>query len=328
MASDSTDSDKNKFLICHQLLSKWQNELEYYLYYFCKITAPQLLDESGWCCVEAAELTRLTEKITEHFCFHHKRTFSSHGISEQERESFCVRLQEVRQIRNLAVHRVTLHTSTIQRYARIVQGILGPLKRIGGGEFSKSCNDRMNRFIETLWDTENNKSRDIELSTIVETNAIRGIESLSRSEQKRLNIERAIEEQKLAAQRQAVNTSRMAEDFQISKRIKIMRIRQIQQDKENSEVRKKERFDKDRKQQEDANLRRAERAEKVRKQQEDANLRRAERAEKVRKQQEDANLRRAERAEKARKQQESAELRKVQIAEKLKKAEATMGSHG
>jgi hypothetical protein len=34
-------------------------------------------------CAEAAELTRLSEKVTEFFCFHHKPIFKDCGISEQ-----------------------------------------------------------------------------------------------------------------------------------------------------------------------------------------------------------------------------------------------------
>lgn len=331
----------HRFLICHQLLSKWQNELEYCLYNFCKITAPQLVGECDWYCAEAAELTRLTEKLTEHFCFRHKRFLSNHGISEQERETFCVRLQEVRQVRNFAVHRVTLHENTIQKYARIVQVILGFLKRIGGAEFLSLCNDRvskpsesalvkqvitqlkMNQFIETFWDTENKESRDTEVLTSAERNvephSIQDKETMSRREQKRVNIEQAIEKQKLAAQRKAINVSRMAEEFQISQRLRKMCICRNEQNKKALELQKEQRSKKARKQKEVAELRKAERIKKSRKQQEDAELRKAGRIEKARRQQEDARLRRAERAEKARKQQEDAELRKAERAEKARK---------
>lgn len=83
---------------------------------------------------------------------------------------------------------------------------------------------------------ENNKPRDIELSTNAERNIIRGIEGLPRSEQKKLNIKRAVEKQKLAAQWKANNTSQMVEDFQNSQRVKNIRMYQNQQDKENAEL--------------------------------------------------------------------------------------------
>ncbi|KAF5865939.1 hypothetical protein ETB97_001515 [Aspergillus alliaceus] len=108
-----------------------------------RANAPQLLSECHWTCPEAAELTRLTEKITEHFCFHHKRTFRSHGISEEERESFCTKLQEIRQIRNFAVHRVALNASTLRRYAKITLDVLRLLQRLGGEEFRNLFNDPM-----------------------------------------------------------------------------------------------------------------------------------------------------------------------------------------
>jgi hypothetical protein len=58
------------------------------LYQFCQIAAPRLVDECHWSCPEVAELSRLSEQITEYFCFHHKQVFQAHGISETEREAF------------------------------------------------------------------------------------------------------------------------------------------------------------------------------------------------------------------------------------------------
>ncbi|KAL4744734.1 uncharacterized protein BDW70DRAFT_154467 [Aspergillus foveolatus] len=252
MPSDSTrhaDNGKNKFLVCHQLLSRWQVELEYYLYYFCKATAPQLLLQNDWSCAEAAELTILTKKITEYFCFHHKQVFSSHGISAQERESFCAKLQEVRQIRNFAVHRVTLHTSTLQKYARVVQEVLGLLRRLGGENFQQSCTNRVSQPTKPFSEAE-----------------------------KELNIEQAIQKQRLAAQKRANNISLMIEEFQASKRARDMRRYRNQQQNKDAERRRAERAEKARKEQEEAEHRRAERAKKARKEQEDARLRRAQKA--------------------------------------------------
>ncbi|KAL3430025.1 hypothetical protein BDV09DRAFT_189622 [Aspergillus tetrazonus] len=242
MPSDLTghaDNGKNKFLVCHQLLSRWQVELEYYLYYFCKATAPQLLLQSGWSCAEAAELTILTEKITEYFCFHHKQFFSSHGISAQERESFCAKLQEVRQIRNFAVHRTTLHTNTLQKYARAVQEVLGLLRRLGGEIFQQSCTNRVKM--------------------------VQRVEGLPRRKQKELNIEQAIQKQRLAAQTRASNISLMVEEFQASKRARDTRRHRNQQQNKDAERRRAERAEKAMREQEEAEHRRAERAKKSRK---------------------------------------------------------------
>ncbi|KAL5048332.1 hypothetical protein BDW71DRAFT_196336 [Aspergillus fruticulosus] len=215
MPSDSTrhtDNGKNKFLICHQLLSRWQVELEYYLYYFCKATAPQLLLQNDW------------------------SFFSSHGIPVQERESFCVKLQEVCQIQNFAVHQVTLHTSTLQKYARVVQEVLGLLRRLGGENFQQSCTNHVSQPTKPFSEAEVNKK------------------------QKELNIEQAIQKQRLAAQKRASNISLMIEEFQASKRARDMHRYQNQQQNKDTECRRAERAKKARKEQEDARLRRAQKA--------------------------------------------------------------------
>ncbi|KAB8069059.1 hypothetical protein BDV29DRAFT_183508 [Aspergillus leporis] len=273
-------NEKNRFLFCYRLLSRWQNQLEYFLYHFCKTTAPQLLSECHWSCPEAAELSRLTEKITEYFCFHHKRNFSSRGISEQERESFCTKLQEIRQIRNFAVHRVTLNTNTIRRYAKIALDVLRLVQRLGGEGFRKSFNDPLNQLIETFWDIDNNTwpnmvFRDYPVTEIEKKCA----ENLSRREQKEINLRRGIEDQKLAAQKRSNNIARMAEDFEASKKAEDTRRCQDQQEKEKARSRKVERAEKARKQEEDSKMRKAERAEKVRKQEEDVRAKQAARAE-------------------------------------------------
>ncbi|KAL4971159.1 hypothetical protein BDW66DRAFT_166222 [Aspergillus desertorum] len=270
MPSDLTghaDNGKNKFLVCHQLLSRWQVELEYYLYYFCKATAPQLLLQSGWSCAEAAELTILTEKITEYFCFHHKQFFSSHGISAQERESFCAKLQEVRQIRNFAVHRTTLHTNTLQKYARAVQEVLGLLRRLGGEIIQQSCTNRLDHFIHTFWelDIKSNDQEQVDLSTNTSTEMVQRVEGLPRRKQKELNIEQAIQKQRLAAQTRASNISLMVEEFQASKRARDTRRHRNQQQNKDAERRRAERAEKAMREQEEAEHRRAERAKKSRK---------------------------------------------------------------
>jgi hypothetical protein len=97
-----------------------------------------LVDECHWPSPEAAELSRLSEKVTEYFCFHHKVTFQACGISEKERESFCSNLHGIRQIRHCAVHRVAVNAATMGKYAKSAQNVLAILKRMGGTEFEEA----------------------------------------------------------------------------------------------------------------------------------------------------------------------------------------------
>jgi hypothetical protein len=127
----------HRFQMTYYLLCRWQTELEFFLYQFCKTAAPGLIDDCHWSCPEAAELTRLSEEVTEFFCFHHKTIFKQCGISEQDRESFCCELQETRQIRHFAVHRVDVNAATINKYAKCALNVLGTVKRLGGQGFEK-----------------------------------------------------------------------------------------------------------------------------------------------------------------------------------------------
>jgi hypothetical protein len=171
--------------------------------------------------------------VTNHFCFCNKRIFRERGISEQERETFCTQLQEVRQVRNMAIHRVTPQSSTLQKYGRIVQAIVGLLIRIGGHEFLQKYDDRVSnvcavssiqrltksfkirQFIRTFWDIEEKETGGVNESPITETTAVRGIESLPRSEQKELNMKRSVEGQKLAAQIKPITSHRWPGTFGI-----------------------------------------------------------------------------------------------------------------
>lgn len=128
----------SRFLVSYRLLSRWQNQLEYFLYQFCKTHAPQILVDCHWSCPEAAELTQLTEKFTEFFCFHNKPVFRNHGVSEEERESFCTKLQRVRRIRNFAVHRVNPSVYTIRKYANDALDVLRIVQRLGNEAFRRS----------------------------------------------------------------------------------------------------------------------------------------------------------------------------------------------
>lgn len=131
-----------RFNMAYHLLSRWQTELGFFLYQFCKTVAPELVNDCHWSCAEAAsaeaaELTRLSEKVTVFFCFNHKTIFKDCGISEQERESFCSELQEIRQIRHFAVHRVKVNAITINKYAKCALNVLGTVRRLGGQGFRK-----------------------------------------------------------------------------------------------------------------------------------------------------------------------------------------------
>lgn len=99
------------------------------------MVAPALAEEFHWSCPEAAELSQLSEKVTEYFCFRHKKLFRAREISDCERESFCSDLHTIRQIRHCAVHRVAVNAATIAKYARSAQNVLAIVKRLGGTEF-------------------------------------------------------------------------------------------------------------------------------------------------------------------------------------------------
>ena len=119
----------------HSLLCRWQEQLEFFLFHLCRLVAPALAEEFHWSCSEAAELSQLSEKVTEYFCFHHKELFRTRNISDKERESFCSDLHKIRQIRHCAVHRVVVNATTIAKYARSAHNVLAILKRLGGTEF-------------------------------------------------------------------------------------------------------------------------------------------------------------------------------------------------
>ncbi|CAG8346737.1 unnamed protein product [Penicillium nalgiovense] len=151
---NKTCSAEDRFHMTHHLLCRWQTGLEFFLYQLCKTIAPRLIDDCHWSCAEAAELTQLSEKVTEFFCFHHKPIFKDCGISEQERESFCSDLQEIRQIRHCAVHRVDINAATINKYAKCALHVLGTIKRLGGQGFRKAHGEALDRFVNSFWETE------------------------------------------------------------------------------------------------------------------------------------------------------------------------------
>ncbi|CAG7956745.1 unnamed protein product [Penicillium salamii] len=138
------------FLQRHSLLCRWQKQLEFFLYHICRSVAPALADQCHWSCPEAAELSRLSEKVTEFFCFKHKKYFQSCGITEYEREAFCSDLHSIRQIRHCAVHRVPVNAATIAKYARSAHHVLAILKRLGGTEFQEAFGGLVSLVIFTM----------------------------------------------------------------------------------------------------------------------------------------------------------------------------------
>ncbi|OJJ89275.1 cell envelope integrity protein TolA [Aspergillus glaucus CBS 516.65] len=258
----SLQNDEDRFLAIYRLLSKWQNQLEYFLYQFCKTHAPQLLVDCHWSCPEEAELTQLSEKFTEYFCFHNKRVFRDHGVSEEERESFCTKLQSVRRIRNSAVHRVHPSAYTIRSYANDALDVLKIVQRLGNEEFKKSFNNPLNEIIQTFWEINNDGIMASQGHPVAQTKP-ECIPLLPKMEQKEVNMKRGLEDQKIAAQRKAFNIAKAAEDFEDSKRAKDVRLRRVEQQEEEAERKKIEKAERFKKQEEDAAARKAERDEKA-----------------------------------------------------------------
>lgn len=228
-------------------------------------------------------MTRLSEKITEYYCFHRKSAFQSRGISEQERESFCTKLQQVRQIRNFAVHRVMLKADTIRRYAKITIDVLVFTQRLGNSEYqalftgpvSKSpytpqVNNlgltelKLNRFIETFWEASDSYQPEMIFQNYQATETSKtSEENFSNMEKRESNLNTTIEAQQIAAQRKASNVKKMIEAFENSKKSKMSRQDRAEREKEVAQLRMAERAERRRKQEEDAAVRRAQRAEKA-----------------------------------------------------------------
>lgn len=238
-----------------------------------------MVDECHWSCPEAAELSRLSEKVTEFFCFHHKVAFQSCGISEQEREVFCSDLHRIRQIRHCAVHRVVVNTATIGKYAKSAQNVLAILKRLGGAEFEKSFGGQVRQeslflriidminliykltlFLSTFWD---NRGPHIPLVAPNQSHKQQSDYSDPDNllaETKRMNIRRMLELQNAAMERRLENIGRMIEDIEVSQRRKADRQARFSQQNEESEKKRIERAQRNQKEREDAEQKRQGRA--------------------------------------------------------------------
>lgn len=126
-----------RFITSHQLLSRWQRNLEFFLFGFCRTNNKQIITKFNWPCYEAAELTQLSEEITEH-CFHHKKDFKKSGISPAQREAFCSKLQDIRQIRNTVAHHQAVNAKTIRWFAQSTLGVLTTVRQLGGRCFEEA----------------------------------------------------------------------------------------------------------------------------------------------------------------------------------------------
>ena len=238
-----------------------------------------MVDECHWSCPEAAELSRLSEKLTEFFCFHHKVAFQSCGISERERESFCSDLHQIRRIRHCAVHRVIVNAATIGKYAKSAQNVLAILKRLGGAEFEKAFGGqvryesfflrkidmtnliyKLNQFMSTFWGISGPDIPLVALNQSYEQQS--GYSDLDNllAETKTMNIRRMFEVQDTAMERRLENIGRMIENIEISQRRKADRQARVSQQNEEAERRRIERAQRNQKERENAEQKRQERA--------------------------------------------------------------------
>jgi hypothetical protein len=337
----------HRFHMTYHLLCRWQTELEFFLYQFCKTVAPELINDCHWSCPEAAELTRLSEKVTEFFCFHHKTIFKDCGISEQERESFCSELQEIRQIRHFAVHRVEVNAATINKYAKCALNVLGIVKRLGGQDFGKDYGEavcpvpfpshynnrshrhelQLDRFVNSFWETEGHLISQMSSHIPPSQHEEYHIDHNLNEELKKAHLQRMIKEQTSAATRRSENIAKMTEDFERAKARKLLHQEQDFQNRKLAAIAREKGLNISREEAEGARLREAKRAEHSQKQQDDAQLKKVERAEHSQKQQEHAQLKKVERAElseakraeHSQKQRDDAQLKKAKRAEHSQK---------
>ncbi|KAJ5686450.1 hypothetical protein N7536_009069 [Penicillium majusculum] len=305
----------------YHLLCRWQTELEFFLYQLCKTAAPGLIDDCHWSCPEAAELTRLSEKVTEFFCFHHKTIFKDCGISEQERESFCSELQEIRQIRHCAVHRDNVNAATINKYAKCVLNVLDTIKRLGGQGFRKDHGEavcpipfpshynnrsprhelQLDHFVNSLWETEGHLTS--------QTSS-----HISPSQHEEHHIDhnsKEAEGARLREAQRAEHSQKQQDDAHLKKAKKAEHSQKQQGDAQPKKAKKTEHSQK---QQGDAQPKKAKKAEHSQKQQGDAQLVKMEKAEHSQKQQGDAQPKKAKKAEHSQKQQGDAQLVKMEKA--------------
>ncbi|CAG8205275.1 unnamed protein product [Penicillium nalgiovense] len=303
---NKTCSAEDRFHMTHHLLCRWQTGLEFFLYQLCKTIAPRLIDDCHWSCAEAAELTQLSEKVTEFFCFHHKPIFKDCGISEQERESFCSDLQEIRQIRHCAVHRVDINAATINKYAKCALHVLGTIKRLGGQGFRKAHGEALDRFVNSFWETERH--------LILQTSS--HISPSQHEEYHPDHNSKKAEGARLREAQRAENSQKQHDDAQPTTAKKAEHSQKQQADAQPTTAKKAEHSQKH---QADAQPTKAKKAEHSQKHQDDAQPTKAKKAEHSQKHQDDAQPTKAKKAEHSQKHQADAQPTKAKKAEHSQK---------
>ncbi|KFY22272.1 hypothetical protein V491_02852 [Pseudogymnoascus sp. VKM F-3775] len=212
-----------KFVTSHQLLSRWQRSLEFFLFAFCRTNNQEIIAKYNWPCYEAAELSHLSEEITE-LCFHRKKDFKKSGISPEQREAFCSKLQDIRQIRNTVAHHQAVDARTIRRYAQSTLGVLKTVRKLGGKCFEEEYGKPLDQLLDSFWEVETNNTgavllpldplklcygRDITESLLADIRTRNGIEpimeQISGKQRRALNIETMIESFQAADEKRAAN---------------------------------------------------------------------------------------------------------------------------
>ncbi|KAJ5263531.1 hypothetical protein N7478_011136 [Penicillium angulare] len=299
------------------LLCRWQQQLEFFLFHVFRSVAPALADKCHWSCPEAAELSRLSEKVTEYFCFHHKEYFQSRGISEYEREAFCSDLHKVRQIRHFAVHRVPVNAATIAQYAKSAQHVLEMLKRLGGKEFQESFGELVNQSLETFWDV---RTPGVPQTTLyrpsLQQQTDHGIRSNANLEVKAANIQHMRKLQNSAMERKLANIARMAEEMEISYTQKVARRKELCEQNEGSQQRKAERAERSQRERDEADRKKAERAQRSQRERDEADRKKAERAQRSQQERDEADRKKAERAQRSQQERDEADRKKAERAQR------------
>ncbi|KFY64727.1 hypothetical protein V496_03062 [Pseudogymnoascus sp. VKM F-4515 (FW-2607)] len=299
-----------RFVTTYQLLSRWQNNLEFFLFAFCRTNNQQIITKCNWPCYEAAELTRLSEEITEH-CFHHKEDFRKSGISPKEREAFCVKLQDIRQIRNTVAHHEAVSASTIRQYAKSTLGVLKIVRQLGGKRFEKAYGKPLDQLLDSFWEVESNKEAVLPLDPLKLCYGREITESLL-ADVKTTNDTKPVMEQISGTRRRAINIETMIESFQAAEDKRAAN--------QQLELRKKEAAAEKRAANQRLNLQNKEAAEERRAANKQLNVQNKKAAEEKRAANEQLNLQRKEDADKKRAANEQLNLQNKEAAEEKRAA--------
>ncbi|KAJ5917493.1 hypothetical protein N7466_011047 [Penicillium verhagenii] len=309
-SAESSASDES-------LLCRWQKQLEFFLYHILRSAAPALAHECHWSCPEAAELSQLSEKAIEYFCFHHKKLFQSCGITGNERESFCSDLHRIRQIRHCAVHRAPVNATTIAKYATSAKSVLATLNRLGGTEFRKDFGGLLDQSIQTFWDVRSPSLPQVAPRRATFQQYGEGnMQTHALSEGKTANIRRMRDLQNSAMERKLANITRMAEDIEVSQTQKAVRRAKLCQQTEESQQRKIEREQRNQQERNEADRKKAERAQRSQQERDEAGRKKAERAQRSQQERDEAGRKKAERAQRSQQERDEAGRKKAERAQR------------